>query len=54
MQGPVTVKLTVENGQITKVDLTEISETDSLTTVAKERIPAQIVEHQTTKVDAVT
>ena len=54
MQGPVTVKLTVENGKITKVDLTEISETDSLTSVAKERIPAQIVEHQTTKVDAVT
>ena len=54
MQGPVTVKFTVENGQITNVDLTEISETDSLTTVAKERIPAQIVEHQTTKVDAVT
>ncbi len=54
MQGPVTVKLTVENGKITKVDLTEISETESLTCVAQERIPAQIVEHQTTKVDAVT
>lgn len=54
MQGPVTVTLTVEDGKITKVDLKEISETESLTTVAKERIPAQIVEHQTTKVDAVT
>ncbi|MCR5776117.1 MAG: FAD-dependent oxidoreductase [Lachnospiraceae bacterium] len=54
MQGPVTVTLSVENGKITKVDLKEISETESLTTVARERIPEQIVEHQTTKVDTVT
>ena len=54
MQGPVTVEMSVENGKITKVAVTESSETAGLADVALERIPAQIVEHQTTKLDTVT
>ncbi len=54
MQGMVSVDLTVENGVITDVKVTENHETPSLTGVVFERIPAQIVEHQTTKLDAVT
>ena len=54
MQGPVTVSMTVEEGKITKVELTEISETPAVASVAMERIPSQIVEHQTTTLDTVT
>ncbi|MFV0480286.1 MAG: FAD-dependent oxidoreductase [Anaerorhabdus sp.] len=54
MQGPLTVELVVENDAITAVNVVESTETVSLTSVALERIPAQMVEHQTTKVDTVT
>ena len=54
MQGPVTVTMTVENGTITAVELTECKETTSIASVAMERIPAQMVEHQTVEVDTVT
>ena len=54
MQGPVTVTLSVDGGKITIVELTEISETPSVASVAMERIPQQIVEHQTTTLDTVT
>lgn len=54
MQGPVTVTLSVDGGKITNVELTEISETPSIASVAMERIPQQIVEHQTTTLDTVT
>lgn len=54
MQGPVTVEMTVEEGKITDIVLTEIHETAGLADVAIERIPAQMVEHQTTTVDTVT
>ena len=54
MQGPVTVTLSVDGGKITNVELTEISETPSVASVAMERIPQQIVEHQTTTLDTVT
>ncbi len=54
MQGTVTVEMTVEDGKITNVVLTENHETPGLADVAVERIPAQIVEHQTTDLDAVT
>ena len=53
MQGPVTVTLSVDGGKITNVELTEISETPSVASVAMERIPQQIVEHQTTTLDKV-
>lgn len=54
MQGPVTVQLTVEDGKITDVEVTECSETAGLSDVALERIPAQMKEYQTTTVDTVT
>ena len=54
MQGPVPVTLSVDGGKITNVELTEISETPSVASVAMERIPQQIVEHQTTTLDTVT
>ncbi|MDO5406353.1 MAG: FAD-dependent oxidoreductase [Eubacteriales bacterium] len=54
MQGPITVALTVKDGEITKAEITESHETPAVAAVALERIPAQIVEHQTTTVDAVT
>jgi len=54
MQGPVTVEMTVEKGKITKVQVTDCHETPSIASVALERIPAEIVEHQTTKLDVVT
>ncbi|MDD6833722.1 MAG: FAD-dependent oxidoreductase, partial [Solobacterium sp.] len=54
MQGPVKVSMTVEEGKITAVELTEIHETPSVASVAMTRIPEQIVEHQTTTVDTVT
>ena len=54
MQGPVKVSMTVEEGKITAVELTEIHETPSVASVAMTRIPEQMVEHQTTTVDTVT
>ena len=54
MQGTVSVELTVEDGVITAVNVTENHETPSLTGVVFERIPAQIVNYQTTTLDAVT
>lgn len=54
MQGTVTVAMTVEDGKITNVELTECHETPSVASVAMERLPAQIVEHQTTTLDTVT
>ena len=54
MQGPVTVSVTVENGKITAIDFVENSETPYVAVVANERIPQQIIEHQSLSVDAVT
>ncbi len=54
MQGTVTVELTVEDGIITDAAVTESHETPNVAGVALERIPQQIVEHQTTTLDAVT
>ncbi|MBE6107540.1 MAG: FAD-dependent oxidoreductase [Erysipelotrichaceae bacterium] len=54
MQGPVTVEMTLEEGVITSVVVTESKESAHVTDVALERIPAQMVEHQTTEVDVVT
>ncbi len=54
MQGDVSVTLHIDKGQITGVDLTECHETESIASVAMERIPSEIVEHQTTDLDVVT
>ena len=54
MQGTVTVSMTVEDGKITAVELTECHETPSIASVAMERLPQLMVEHQTTTLDNVT
>ena len=54
MQGPVTVSVTVENGLIKAIDFVENSETPYVAVVANERIPQQIIEHQSLAVDTVT
>ena len=54
MQGTVTVSMTVEDGKITNVELTECHETPSIASVAMERLPQLMVEHQTTTLDNVT
>lgn len=54
MQGPIEVALTVKDGVITKAEVTSNRETPAIAAVPLERIPAQIVEHQTTTLDAVT
>lgn len=54
MQGTVTVAMTVEDGKITNVELTECHETPSVASVAMERLPQLMVEHQTTTLDNVT
>jgi len=54
MQGKIVVSLTVENGKMTKIEFVENNETPNVAKVANERIPAQIIEHQTLVVDTVT
>ena len=54
MQGPLTVEITVKDGAITDVKVTESHETENVAAVALERIPAQVVEHQTYTLDSVT
>ncbi len=54
MQGTVAVEMIVEKGTITDITVTENHETPSVTAIAFERIPTQMVEHQTVTVDAVT
>lgn len=54
MQGPITVSITVDKGVITAIDFVQYTETENISAVAKERIPAQIVEHQALGVDVVT
>ncbi len=54
MQGPVSVELTVKDGVITNAVVTEHHETAGVADVAIRRIPNEIVNHQTTTLDAVT
>lgn len=54
MQGPVSVELTIKDGLITNAVVTEHHETAGVADVALVRIPNQIVNHQTTTLDAVT
>ncbi len=54
MQGPIKVSIAVDKGIITGIEYLTYMETENVTAVAKERIPAQIVEHQSLNVDAVT
>ncbi len=52
--GDVKVSVTLDNGKITEVKVTEQNETESIAKPAIEQIPAAITEHQSLKVDAVT
>lgn len=54
MQGPITVSIKVEDNKITGIDYITYTETENITSVAKERIVAQIVEQQSLSVDTVT
>ncbi|SMP61984.1 FAD-dependent oxidoreductase [Anoxynatronum buryatiense] len=54
MQGPITVEITVEDSRITGIEYLANSETITVVSVANERIPAQIIEHQSLSVDVVT
>ncbi|WP_026476322.1 FAD-dependent oxidoreductase [Alkaliphilus transvaalensis] len=54
MQGPMTVKIAVEDSKITEIEFIENSETDYVVKVAIERIPAQIIEHQSLAIETVT
>lgn len=51
--GPVKVTVTVADGKITKVELTEQTETKDVAQQALDEIPARIVEKNTPKVDIV-
>ena len=52
--GPVTVEVTVSDTAITKVEVTEQTETESIAAPALERIPQAIVDNQSLGIDAVT
>lgn len=52
--GDVTVEVEFDGGSILSVTIAEQSETESIASRALEKIPEQIVEAQTSKVDAIT
>ena len=54
MQGDVIVNVTIDDGKITDIQYEKYPETENITYVARDRIPAQIIEHQTLAVDTVT
>ena len=51
MQGDVIVNVTIDDGKITDIQYEKYPETENITYVARDRIPAQIIEHQTLAVD---
>ncbi len=53
MQGPITVSISVAEGEITGIEFLEYYETPNIAAVAKERIPELIIEHQALGLDAV-
>lgn len=54
MQGIIRVEIQVADGKITDISFLENSETPYVAAVANERIPAQIIEHQSLSLDTVT
>ena len=54
MQGEVIVNVTIDEGKITAIEYEKYPETENITYVARDRIPAQIIEHQTLDLDTVT
>lgn len=52
--GPMTVKVAIDSGKITAVEVVKHNETPGVGTKAIETLPAKIVKANSTKVDAVT
>ncbi len=52
--GPVTVEVTVEDGKIADVKVTDHAETEGIGTIAVEQIPGQIVSNQSLNLDAIS
>ena len=52
--GPMTVKVAIENGKITAVEVVKHNETPGVGTKAIEALPAKIIKANSTKVDVVT
>ena len=54
MQGDVVVNVTLEDGKITAIEYEKYPETANITCVARDRIPEEIIAHQTLDLDVVT
>ncbi|MDN6161471.1 MAG: FMN-binding protein [Atopostipes sp.] len=52
--GPLTLEVSLEDGEITDIVILEHEETEDASDPAFEEIPDKIIEHQSTKVDVVT
>lgn len=54
MNAEVKVKVTVEKGLISKIEIVEHQESEGISDPAIEQMPTRIIEAQSSKVDAVT
>lgn len=54
MHGEMEVKVTIDEGKISKIDIVSQSETEGVSDVAVERVPEDIVKKQSTDVDTVS
>lgn len=54
MHGEMEVKVTIDKGKISKIDIVSQSETEGVSDVAVERVPEDIVKKQSTEVDTVS
>ena len=52
--GPIRVAVTVDGENITGIEILEIHDSEGVYTAAAQRLPAQILEHQSVNVDGVT
>jgi uncharacterized protein with FMN-binding domain len=54
VHGEIDLTVTVEKGKIAKIEVTKQNEAAGVSDAAFERVPREIIEKQTTKVDAVS
>ncbi|MDF2611989.1 MAG: hypothetical protein K0R92_3463 [Lachnospiraceae bacterium] len=54
LHGEIGVKVVVEKGEISKIDILSQNETEGLSDVALEQIPKNIIDKQSTDVDTVS
>ena len=54
VHGEIDLTVTVEKGKIAKIEVTHQSEAAGVSDLAFQRVPQEIIEKQTTKVDAVS